>query len=322
MTERERFTKALKREPFVGHVPQFELVFYLTMEALGKVHPSHRNYEQWNQMSSHEKTLQMNDMADCYIDIAKKYHHSAILLHPNPGNYENTLRLIETVREKSGDEYFLMLHGDSTLAIPDGDDMVEFAASMYEEPEKLHKKSRSETDRMLEQAYKLSKFKGLLDGFCLCSDYCFNVNPFFSPSMFSEFITPYLKEVIEGYHNMGYYAIKHTDGNIMPIADQMVECKPDALHSLDPQGGVDMPLLIKRYGDRVSFAGNVNCGLLQTGTNEECEQDVRRSITEGMKAEGYIFATSNCAYTGLSLERYELMNKIWKEIAYYGQNDL
>ena len=59
----------------------------------------------------------------------------------------------------------------------------------------------------------------LLDGFTLCSDYCFNVNPFFSRAKFEELITPYLSSVIRGYRELGYYTIKHTDGNIMPIAD-------------------------------------------------------------------------------------------------------
>ena len=54
-THKQRFEKALRREPIVGHVPQFELVFFLTMEAFGKVHPSHRYYSQWNQMSFAEK---------------------------------------------------------------------------------------------------------------------------------------------------------------------------------------------------------------------------------------------------------------------------
>ncbi len=45
---------------------------------------------------------------------------------------------------------------------------------------------------------------------------------------------------------MGYYTIKHTDGNIMPILDQMVECGPDALHSLDPQGGAVLSEVKKR----------------------------------------------------------------------------
>ena len=64
MTEKERFIKALKREPLEGHVPTFELVFYLTMEVLGKVHPLHRDYSQWNQMSVKERELHLQDMQD------------------------------------------------------------------------------------------------------------------------------------------------------------------------------------------------------------------------------------------------------------------
>ena len=68
---------------------------------------------------------------------------------------------------------------------------------------------------------------------------------------------------------MGFYAIKHTDGNIMPILDQLVQAGPHALHSLDPQGGVDIAEVKRLYGDRVCLIGNVNCGLLDTGTDEE-----------------------------------------------------
>ena len=54
MTNRERFIKTLKCEPIGGQVPTFELVFFLTMEAFGKVHPSQRAYSQWKQRSRSE----------------------------------------------------------------------------------------------------------------------------------------------------------------------------------------------------------------------------------------------------------------------------
>ena len=54
MTHRERFIRTLRCEPTKGQVPTFELVFYLTMEAFGKVHPLQRHYEQWDQMSARE----------------------------------------------------------------------------------------------------------------------------------------------------------------------------------------------------------------------------------------------------------------------------
>lgn len=320
MTNREKFIKTLKCEPVGGQVPTFELVFFLTMEKFGKVHPSQRRYEQWDQMSYKEKSLHMNEMAQLYIDTAEAYGHSAIFVHPNPGGIDNTQWLLELIREKSGDEYYIMMHGDPTWSIPDGENMMDFSVRMYEDPEGLNEESKIRMERSLNVARKLDEKGHLLDGFALCSDYCFNVNPFFSPESFDELIVPYLKEVISEYRKMGYYTIKHTDGNIMPIVAQMAACKPDAIHSLDPQGGVSIPEVRKIIGNEIALAGNVNCALLQTGTEEECRADVLRSLREGMaNGRGYIFCTSNCAYTGLALERYEMMMEIWRK---YGNYDI
>lgn len=317
MTHKERFAKALRREKIEGHVPQFELVFFLTMEAFGKVHPSHRYYSQWNQMSELEKELQMDDMAQLYIDTAKKYDHDAIFVHPNPGDIDNVKRLLTAIREKTGDEYFIMMHGDTTIGIPNGDEMIEFSVKMYEEPEALHEQQKKWQENATKTATALSK-TGLLDGFALCSDYAFNVNPFFSPDMFAELVAPHLKECIDTYRDLGFYTIKHTDGNINPILEQIVDCSPDAIHSIDPQGHMNLLEVRKKYGDRVCTIGNVNCGLLQTGTIEEAQADVRRCLKEGMsEGYGFIFSTSNCVYTGLPLERYDMMQKIWREEGIY-----
>lgn len=321
MTHRERFIRTLKCEPIGGQVPTFELVFFLTMEAFGKVHPSHRYYNQWDQMSYQEKKLHISDSADIYIDTAKRYGHSAIFVHPNPGGFENVQWLLETIREKSGDEYYIMMHGDVTHAMPDGENLMDFCVAMAEEPEILNDQSQRWLDANLELAQKLDAKGHLLDGFALCSDYCFNTNPFFRPDQFDEFIVPYLKQGIEEYRKMGYYTIKHTDGNVMPILKQIADCKPDAIHSLDPQGGVSIPEVRKIVGDDICLIGNVNCGLLQTGTDEEMRADVMRSLREGMaNGRGYVFSTSNCVYTGLPLQRYETMMEIWKEFGNYDRH--
>src|SRR5512136_243162 len=118
LTPRERFVAALERKPHSGRVPHFELVFFLTMEALGKVHPSHRNYEQWGQMREHERELHRNEMADIFIATTERFDHSAIFIHPNPSVEEERLRMVDLIREKSGNRYFLMAHGDATFGIP------------------------------------------------------------------------------------------------------------------------------------------------------------------------------------------------------------
>jgi len=318
LTEKERFIKTLKREKVPGLAPTFELVFYLTMEKFGKVHPLHRSFSQWNQMSAKEKELQIADAAWIYVETAKNYSHSAIFVHPNPWDFENIERLLTKIREMTGDEYYLCMHGDPTFPIPEGNNMVEFSARLYEDPDGIIKDQETAMENMLDFAEKINKTGKLLDGFTMCSDYCFNVNPYYSPELFGDLIAPTLAKTIDAYRKLGFYTIKHTDGNIMPIIDQLVDCKPDALHSLDPQGGVDLKYVSEHYGDKVALCGNVNCAHLQTGTGEEVAADVKRSLRDGMaRGAGYIFCTSNCVYTGMALERYELMMKIWRERGMY-----
>ena len=116
---------------------------------------------------------------------------------------------------------------------------------------------------------------------------------------------------------MGFYVIKHTDGNIMPILDRLVDAGPHALHSLDPQGSVDIAEVKRLVGDRVCLIGNVNCGLLDSGTDKECIESARYALSSGMPGGGYIFSTSNCVYTGMALERYELIRQVWLQEGLY-----
>jgi len=316
MTPRERFIAALERRPLTGRVPHFELVFFLTMEVFGRVHPSHRNYRQWDQMTERERQLHREDMADLYIGTAEKYEHSAIFLHPNPDTDDETFRLIDLIRRRTGDTYFLMLHGDGTYGLPRGENMVEFAARLAEEPDAVKDEAAQRVDARAAKAERL-KAHGGLDGFAMCADYCFNTGPFLSPRQFSEFVTPYLKRLIAAYREMGFYTVKHTDGNIMPILDQLVDCRPHALHSLDPQGGVDMAVVKRMIGGKVCLIGNVNCGLLNSGTDEQCVESARYALRNGMPGGGYIFSTSNCIYTGMALERYHLILDVWRREGNY-----
>jgi len=316
MTPRERFICALERRPLLGRVPHFELVFFLTMEAFGRVHPNHRNYGQWDQMEERERDLHRSDIADLHLMTAERFEHSAIFLHPNPRGRDEILRLVDRVREKSGDRYFLMIHGDATFSVPGGNAMVPFAYRLADEPERVKEEAEARVESALVNAQAYRDHGGL-DGFALCADYCFNTGPFLSPAQFAEFVTPYLARLIEGYRDLGFYTIKHTDGNIMPILDQLVEARPHALHSIDPQGGVDIAEVKRRVGDRFCLIGNVNCGLLDTGTEKECVESARYALRHGMPGGGYVFSTSNCVYTGMRLSRYELILDVWRREGNY-----
>jgi uroporphyrinogen decarboxylase len=194
--------------------------------------------------------------------------------------------------------------------------MESWCARLVEEPEKVKEEAERLVDQALERGARL-KAHGGLDGFALCADYCFNTGPFLRPEWFAEFVTPYLARLIRGYRAQGHYVIKHTDGNIMPILDQLLEGAPHALHSLDPQGEVDLAKVKQQVGGQVCLIGNVNCGLLDSGTDAECLESARYALKNGMPGGGYIFSTSNCVYTGMALRRYELILDLWRREGNY-----
>jgi uroporphyrinogen decarboxylase len=321
LTPRARFMAALNRQPLSGRVPHFELVFYLTMEAFGKVHPTHRQYGQWFQMEEKERQLHRNEMADIYIATAERFEHNAIFIHTNPGGLDENYRLIDLIRAKTGDKYFIMRHGDATFSVPDGTHMQDFSYRISDDMDGLKAEAAGWVEAAIREAEAYASHRdknGLgLDGFALCSDYCFNTGPFLSPRLFGELITPYLARLTRAYRDLGFYVIKHTDGNIMPILDQLVQTGPHALHSIDPQGGVDIAEVKRLVGDQVCLIGNVNCSMLDTGTEAQVIESSRYALKHGMPGYGYIFSTSNCIYTGMPLASYEVMLDVWRKEGNY-----
>jgi uroporphyrinogen decarboxylase len=105
---------------------------------------------------------------------------------------------VHFIREQRGERFFLMKHGDVTFGIPEGNSMMEFSYRMQDEPEKRKAEADRRVDEALQKAAR-QKMLGGPDGFALCTHYCFNRGPFLRPAKFSEFVTPYLTRLIQGY---------------------------------------------------------------------------------------------------------------------------
>ena len=163
-------------------------------------------------------------------------------------------------------------------------------------------------------AEQLSRTPGLLDSSLPLLGLLLNVNPFFLARDVRRVYCPDLKAVIDGYHEMGYYVITHRrqhHAHPRPDGGLRAGCAAPAGPG---QGGVDLAEVKRLYGDRICLIGNVNCGLLQTGTDEACATlRCGAPLRQGMEGWGYVFATSNCVYTGLPLSAKERMNRIWWE---------
>jgi uroporphyrinogen decarboxylase len=325
MTPKERAVAALNLK-IPDMVPTFELEFQLEEEMFGRKFVSEDLRPQnISKLSKAEKEKRLYEMAEYVVDVYRNLEYSII---PGPYGIEDheefwvkgvvspDLKLVHKyIRDIAGDSIMIGFHGDGTFSIPNGNDMYEFAYKVADDPGGMKEKALSMANTAIERNKKL-KENGV-DCLFLCSDYCYNSGPFLSPQMFGEFIQPYLYRIIEEARRDGLYTIKHTDGNIMPILYQMVECKPHALHSLDPMAGVDIKEIKRLVGDRVCLCGNVHCAALQTGTTEEVIESARYCLTHGKPGGGYMFCTSNVPFKGMDPDRYRLILDIWKSMKEY-----
>jgi len=306
VTPRERAIAALElKAPDV--VPHCELEMQLGEEYFGRDFTSR---DQW-QADPARAPEYLSDDARLFVEIADEFDYCITLyshvVRPTEDDYVEGIRRL---READGGRRLLLAHGDSTMAIPDGDSMTTAAIELFEKPEVVKAREDRKVDEALERGRRL--LAAGIDGFALCSDYCFNSGPFLSPEMFGEFVAPYLARLVKGYRRMGAYVVKHTDGDIMPIIDQLVEAGPHGIHSLDPMAGVDIREVKRLYGDKVCLIGNVNCALMQTGTDDDILASCKYAMENGKPRGGYIFSTSNVIFKGMPRRSYDLMLEYYR----------
>ena len=144
-------------------------------------------------------------------------------------------------------------------------------------------------------------------------DVAFNAGPFISPGHFSEFVAPYWARLVGRVKDRGALAFIHTDGQIMPILDQLVALGADCLQSLDPMAGVDIAEVKRLTYGRLALMGNVQCNLLQDGPREAIRRSARYCLEHGAPGGGYIFGTSNTVFPGMPLAHYEYMLEVYQE---------
>jgi uroporphyrinogen decarboxylase len=76
---------------------------------------------------------------------------------------------------------------------------------------------------------------------------------------------------------------------------------------------VDIRAVKQLVGDKVALCGNVNCALLQTGTDEDVIQSAEYCLDYCKPGGGYIYCTSNVPFKGMEPDRYRLVLDVWKK---------
>ena len=120
-------------------------------------------------------------------------------------------------------------------------------------------------------------------------DIAYKSGPYLSPDMFRKLFMPYYRRVAD---RIGKPWIFHSDGNLMPILDDLLQLGMSGLHPIEP-GPMDLGALKRRYGKRLCLCGNISVDTLSQGKPEDVDRLVKEAIAVAGLGGGYIAGSSN-----------------------------
>jgi uroporphyrinogen decarboxylase len=232
-----------------------------------------------------------------------------------PGRYESLKRLVGRYKGKLA----IGVHLNDVFSIPRYLAGFEgLLIALAEESDLVRRLVDLSVEINLEMAKEVAKHGA--DFVFTGDDYASTERPFMSPRAFREFFNPGLKRVIEGFHAVGLPVIKHTDGNIRPLLDMILDSGIDCLDPIDPIAGMDIEEMKKNHGHRVALKGNVDCAhTLTFGTEAQVVEETKSVIRKAGYGGGLIVSSSNSIHSKVKPGNYLAM---WNAVRMYGKYPL
>ena len=194
--------------------------------------------------------------------------------------------------------------------------MENYMMKLYRDPEFIHRISSMVTEYNLKQLEMLAAAG--LDVLVVEDDIAATNNLLISPKHFMEFVNPYNRKLVNRAHELGLKVVRHSDGNLWPIMDILVDSGYDGINPLEPQAGMDLKKVKDAYGDKICLLGNIDCKeLLPAGTPSQVEDAVKQAIEVAAKGGGYILCDSNSLHPGVNPENCIAMFEAAKKHGLY-----
>ena len=154
-------------------------------------------------------------------------------------------------------------------------------------------------------------------------DYGYKNGLFMSPRNYRKYIFPWMKQICEGAHKRNCKIMLHSDGDLTEIFEDIVNCGVDVINPIEPTTAnpeYDIFKLNEKYGDKITFAGNLSPMMLATGEISEIEDYSKRLFRELAPGGGYIFSSGHSINPAVTIDRFEAMHNIRKKFGNYPIN--
>lgn len=119
-------------------------------------------------------------------------------------------------------------------------------------------------------------------GIWIYDDMAFNTGPMFSPASFEKVFLPAYRRMVAAYKQAGAkYVILHSDGDIRPLLDMLIDAGIDGVNPLERRANMHPAELRRRYPRLILTGGMCNSDTLVNGPVARIEAEAREIIDLG-----------------------------------------
>ncbi|NVM37148.1 MAG: hypothetical protein HWN81_16235 [Candidatus Lokiarchaeota archaeon] len=119
--------------------------------------------------------------------------------------------------------------------------------------------------------------------FLIADDYGYKNRTFISKEVWLQLFSKKYEEIIRIIHERNQNIIIHSDGYISDMIRIFIDLGFDAVQSLEPNSGVDIFILFKKFQNQICFIGNLDMSLLSFGTPQQVRNYVIKLIQKSKK---------------------------------------
>ena len=227
----------------------------------------------------------------------------------HPARYERVAKWIAQYKGDYGVFARIRLGSASML---ESMGIMEFSYNVFDHPDfvkEVHRRFSEWSAKVVEHLNRMD-----FDFYWVNDDLADTKSPWMSRQMYQEFFLPYQKTVASAIKKPWIF---HSDGNLMPILDDLLTLGMAGLHPIQPSA-MNIREVKEKYGSRVCVVGNIDLDYTLTlGTPEEVDREVKERIGVAGKGGGYIITSANSLTDYCKTENVWAMSRAVKKYGSY-----
>ncbi len=156
-----------------------------------------------------------------------------------------------------------------------------------------------------------------IHGLIIGDDIAYRRGPYIRPAALRPHYFPFLTLMVATAQDLGLPVVFHSDGNLWPIWDDLLQTGINGIHGLDPNDSMSLAMARQRSPQSLALWGNLDPGWLMNLPDQETLMTHLNHLLQPVRHTPILFGTSSGLFPGLPLPildtLYQTARHVWTE---------